>query len=83
MSAPWHTMDIFYDINDKWFYFCTLLQDCLDKFLPLKKITVHKARRPTPWFNDTISEGIQAKKKAKQTFEKTGSDLDGNISIAT
>jgi len=37
-SAPWHTMDIFDDINDKWFYFCTLLQDCLDKFCRLRRL---------------------------------------------
>ena len=49
------------------------------QILPLKKVIVHKARRPTPWFNDTISEGIQTKNKAKQTFEKTGSNLDENI----
>jgi len=40
-SAPWHTMNIFDDINDKWFYFCTLVQD---RFLPLKKVTVHKVK---------------------------------------
>ena len=60
-SAPWQTMNVFDDINDKWFYFCTLLQNCLDKFLPLKRVNVHKARRPTPWFTDTISASIQNK----------------------
>ena len=32
----------FDDINDKWFVFCSLLQECLDKFLSLKKVTVVK-----------------------------------------
>jgi len=78
-SAPWQTMNIFDDINDKWFYFRTLLQDCLDKFLPLKRVTVHKVRRPTPWFNDSISASIRNKNKAKRTFERSGSDLDRDI----
>jgi len=65
-------MDIFDDINDNWFFFCTLLQDCLDKFLPLKKVTFCKAR-PTPWFNENISASIQTKNK---TFERSGSDSD-------
>ena len=78
-SAPWHTMDIFDNINDKWLFFCTLLQECLDKFLPLKRVTVHKARRPTPWFNETISANIRAKNKAKRTFERSASDSDRDI----
>jgi len=51
----------------------------LDKFLPLKKVAVRKARRPTPWFNENISASIRAKNKAKQTFERSGSDSDRNI----
>ena len=78
-SAPWHTMNIFDDINDKWVFICTLLQECLDKFLPFKKVTVHKARRPTPWFNKNILARIRAKNKAKQAFEKSGSDGDGDV----
>ena len=66
-----HTMDIFDDINDN-FFFCTLLQDCLDKFLPLKKIAVRKARRPIPWFNKNILASIRSKNKAKQTFKRSG-----------
>ena len=61
------------------FFFCTLLQECLDRFLPLKKVTVHKARRPTPWFSKNILARIRAKNKAKQAFEKSGSDSDGDI----
>ena len=72
-------MNIFDDINDKWVFYCTLLQECLDRFLPLKKVTVHKARRPTPWFNKNILARIRAKNKAKQAFEKSGSDSDGDI----
>ena len=75
-STPWQTMNIFDDINDKYH---TLLQDCLDKFLPLKRVTVHKARRPTPWFNDSISASICNKNKTKRTFERSGSDLDRDI----
>ena len=71
-SAPWQTMNIFDDINDKWFYFCTLLQDCLDKFLPLKRVTVHKARKPTPWFNDSISASMHIKIKQSEPLK----DLD-------
>ena len=62
-SAPWQTKNVFDDVNDKWFYFCTLLQNCFDKFLPLKRVTVHKARRPTPWFNDNISASMWNKNK--------------------
>ena len=60
-------------------YFCTLLQNCLEKFLPLKRVTVYKARRPTPWFTDTISTSIRNKNNAKRTFERSGSDLDRDI----
>ena len=38
-SASWQARNGFFDDgNDKWFYFCTLLQECLDKFLPLEKV---------------------------------------------
>ena len=46
----------------------TLLQECLNKFLPLKKVTSRKSKRPTPWFNDDILQQIKLKNRAKRTF---------------
>ena len=60
-------MSVFYDdINDKWGYFYALLQECLNIFLPLKKVTSRKSKRPTPWFNDDILKQIRLKNKAKE-----------------
>ena len=78
-SAPWHIMDIFDDINDKWVFFLHAAAGLFGQVLPLKKVTVCKARRPTPWFNDNISTSIRAKNNAKQTLERSGPDSDRNI----
>ena len=34
-SAPWYIMSVYDDIDDEWDYFYALLQECLNKFLPL------------------------------------------------
>ena len=47
--------------------------------MPLKKVIVHKSRRPTPWFNENISTLIRRKNKAKQAFERSRTDSDGAI----
>ena len=65
-SAPWYVMSVYDDIDDKWGYFYALLQECLNKFLPLKVIS-QKSKRPTPWFNDDILQQI----KSKRIFERT------------
>ena len=57
-SAPWRVMSVYDD-------FYTLLQECLNKFLPLKKVTSWRSKRPTPWFNDDILQQIRLKNKAK------------------
>ena len=53
-SAPWQVISVYDDIDDEWGYFYILLQECLNKFLPLKKVTFRESKRPTPWFNDNI-----------------------------
>ena len=68
-------MSVYDDINDKWGYFYTLLQECLNKFLPLK-VTSRKSKRPTPWFNDDILQQIRLKNKAKRTFERSRQEED-------
>ena len=59
-------MSVYDDIDDKWGYFYALLRECLDKFLPLKKVTSQKSKRPTSWFNDKILEQIKLKNKANE-----------------
>jgi len=78
-SAPWQIMSVYDDIDDKWGYFYALLWECLDKFLPLKKVTSQKSKRSTSWFNDEILRQIKLKNKAKQIFERSRLEKDGNI----
>ena len=72
-------MSVYDDIDDKWGYFYALLQECLDKFLPLKKVTSQKSKRPTPWFNNEILQQIKLKNKAKRIFERSRLEGDGII----
>ena len=78
-SVPWQIMSVYDDIDDKWSYFYALLQECLDKFLPLKKVTSQKSKRPTPWFNNEILQQIKLKNKAKRIFERSRLEGDGII----
>ena len=72
-------MSVYDDIDDKWGYFYALLQECLDKFLPLKQVTSQKSKRPTSWFNDEILWQIKLKNKAKRIFEISRLKGDGII----
>ena len=77
-SAPWHLMSLFDDIDDQWNFFHCTLQQCLDEFIPLKRVRSKKSRRPTPWFTDAIQKKIKDKNHAKRVFERTGS-LDDRL----
>jgi len=72
-------MPVYDDIDDKWGYFYALLQECLDKFLPLKKVTSQRSKRPTSWFNDEILQQIKLKNKAKRIFGRSRLEKDGII----
>ena len=60
-SAPWHLMSLFDDIDDQWNFFYHTLQQCLDEFIPLKRVRSRKSRRPTPWFTDDIQKKSKIK----------------------
>ena len=71
-------MSLFDDIDDQWdFFYCTL-QQCIDEFIPLKRVHSRKLRHPTPWFTDAIQKKIKDKNHAKCVFERTG-NLDDRL----
>ena len=71
-------MSLFDDIDDQWDFFYRTLQQCLDEFIPLKRVHSRKSRRPTPWFTDDIQKKIKDKNQAKCVFERTG-NLDDRL----
>ena len=46
--------------------FHTVLEECLNHFLPLHKVCPRKSKRPTPWFSKEILDLIKLKNKAKR-----------------
>lgn len=66
----------FDDINDQWVFFHTVLEECLNYFLPLRKVYSKKSKRPTPWFSEDISNFIKMKNQAKKKAE--WSNLEGD-----
>ena len=82
-TAPWSVLNIFNDINDMWEFFYSVLQNCLDTHIPLKKVRSKYFKRPTPWITSDILAVIKAKYKAKRVAERTHNpvDLDNYRSI--
>ena len=75
-SAPWHLMDLFHDLDDKWHFFHTVLGQVLDDFMPLHQVFSRRSKCPTPWFSDHISHLISSKNKARRRADKSANPTD-------
>ena len=75
-TAPWSAMEVFDDINDMWEYFYGILHQCLDSYIPLKKVHCKYSKRHTPWLTDELLSSIKAKHKAKRLAEHTKDPSD-------
>ena len=78
-NVPWDIMYTFDDINDQWAFFHTILNECLDHFLPLCKVCSRKSRRPTQWFSKEISDLIKLKHMAKRKAQRSNVESDKTI----
>ena len=75
-TAPWSAMEMFDDVNDMWEFFCSILYQCLDCYVPLKKIHCKYSKRHTPWLTDELLSKIYAKNKAKRLAEHSKDPSD-------
>ena len=56
--------------------FQSILLDVLNSFVPLRRLSSRKSKRPTPWFNEDIAAKIKAKNCSKQIATCSGSEED-------
>ena len=75
-TAPWQVMDIYNDINDMWLFFNSIIQNCLDTYVPTHQVTSKFSKRHTPWLTFSILSVIKLKKKAKRLADSTHSTDD-------
>ena len=47
-------MEMFDDVNDMWEFFYGILHQCLDSYIPLKKIYHKYSNQHTPWLTDEL-----------------------------
>ena len=64
-AAPWHVMDIFDDIDDKWNFFKSCLHYALNQHAPIKKVVSKCSKRLIPWLTDHLLMAIKEKQRAK------------------
>ena len=48
--------------------------DVLNSFVPLRRVSSRKSKRPSLWFNECIAAKIKAKNCAKQVATRSGSE---------
>ena len=70
-TAPWHVMDIFDDINDKWHFFKSRLYYALNQYAPLKRVVSKCSKWPTPWLTDDLLLAIKEKQHTKRRAART------------
>ena len=75
-SAPWDVGFVFDDIDDVLFTYESLLNDVLQKHMPLREKRVKKKSQP-PWFDKEIGSAIKErdsllKKLESQTLKMIG-----------
>ena len=59
-------------------FFYRTFQQCLNEFVPIKRVCSKKSRCPASWFPDAIQKKIKDKNHAKRVFERTG-NLDDRL----
>jgi len=65
-------MEIYDDVQH---FFCSILQNCLDVYAPLR-LSSKKSRRPTPWMTPSLLIAIKDKKQAKRKVEMSHNSND-------
>jgi len=70
--VPWHILDIFDDIEDRWNMWKLLFNSILDEHAPLRKS--RKKKNQVPWFTDEVRELVKERnhlwKKARRTKDE-------------
>ena len=59
--------------------FATIIDWCLDRNFPLKRIPCGSTKHHTPWMSDNIMATIREKNRAKHVVEKTRNTADSLI----
>ena len=64
-------MDIYDDVNDMWIFFYSIVQNCLDTYVPARQVTSKYSKQHTPWLTSFILSTIKQKKKANRKADST------------
>ena len=68
MNAPWHVMDIFNDIDDKYEYWSGLFESVVDAHAPMKRKKVRE--KDTPYMIIEWKKAIRNKRQYAIKFAK-------------
>ena len=64
-TAPWHVLDIYDNVNDKWNYWKTLFLDILNKHAPLVKVRRRKGKN-----DDWIGAELRQLMRSRNYFRR-------------
>ena len=67
-NAPWHVMEIFDSIHDKYHYWSGLLSYIIDEHVPIKRKRVRT--KDVPYMTKKWKDAIRVKRKAAKQFAK-------------
>ena len=66
MTAPWHVGNLFDDVEDKVYYWNTIMQDIMDECFPQKKKRVRD--KDIPYMTTAWKNAIRAKRRAFKKY---------------
>ena len=71
-TVPWHVLEIFDDIEDRWFLWKHIYVSILDEHAPLR--AMKKRRKQVPWITEEVREIMRVRnslwKKARKTKDE-------------
>ena len=77
-SAPWHTMDTFDCIDDRWNYWKTLFLSIVNKHAPLIRVRRKQSVEGDQWIDQELRSLMRARNYYRGKFRKTHSQEDWN-----
>jgi len=77
-SAPWHTMDTFDCIDDRWNYWKTLFLSIVNKHAPLIRVRRKQSVEGDQWIDQELRSLMRARNYYRGKFRKTRSQEDWN-----
>ena len=79
MTAPWHVGNLFDDVEDKVYYWNTIMQDIMDECFPQKKKRVRD--KDIPYMTTAWKNAIRAKRRAfnKYLNERTQQNWEEKV----